>query len=52
MLTDQDKRDFESDGVICLRNVLTAEDISKLSNSVDKQLRALPVSTKIGRAHV
>ncbi|MEM7460234.1 MAG: phytanoyl-CoA dioxygenase family protein [Pseudomonadota bacterium] len=44
MLTDQDKLKFESDGVICLRNVLTADDIAKLTLSVDQQLSELPIS--------
>ncbi|MEM7639248.1 MAG: phytanoyl-CoA dioxygenase family protein [Pseudomonadota bacterium] len=44
MLTDQDKRDFVEDGVICLRNALSADEIAKLSGSVDRQIGALSTS--------
>ncbi|MEM8800838.1 MAG: hypothetical protein AAGF15_12270, partial [Pseudomonadota bacterium] len=44
MLTDQEKRTFEADGVICLRGVLNTSEIEKLTKSVDKQLSELTVS--------
>ena len=38
MLTEKDKHDFDSDGIICLRGVLTAAEITKLTTCVDRQL--------------
>lgn len=45
MLTDQQKAAFERDGVICLRSVLSQEEVAKLRASVDRQLGELSIST-------
>ncbi len=45
MLTKQDKTAFERDGVICLRNVLSPDEIDKLRVRVEAQLGQLTIST-------
>ena len=45
MLTDREKAEFQRDGVVCLRGVLTADEIAKLITSVDRQLGQLATSS-------
>ena len=44
MLTDRQKQDFQTDGVLCLRDVLGAQEIAHLRTCVDRQIKQLATS--------
>lgn len=44
IVSAEDVRSFEADGVVCLRGVLTAQEIERLRGAVDCQMAALATS--------